>query len=181
MKKLLIMFCVIFLFSGCSMISRITRGATRNIAGTSISALERVKDGVQSSVFDCGVDDCFQKVLTFVKGKMEGVQVLRIDRQAPALLLLVSRPTLEEIEGDFAANVADTAVFFIKEGVNKTRIEISSLSSLFAEYTADKIFSELRPPPPKAAQPANFGIDDIDNIDEEGFTQELQEPEEEGQ
>jgi len=137
-------------------------------------ALEKVKNGVQSSVFDCAVDVCFQKVLAFVKGKMEGTQILRIDRRAPALLLLVSRPTLEEIEGNFAANVADTAVFFIKEGVNKTRIEINSLSSLFAEYAADKIFGELRPAQPKAAQPASF---DIDNMDEEDFAQDFEEGE----
>jgi hypothetical protein len=137
MRSRIISLCVIFLLSGCAIL--------RNISGNSMSVLQRVTHKAQSDIFDYTLEDCFQKVLAFLKSERIEAEILRIDRRNYSILALVSRPSLENIDGTFAGNCADVAIFFMAEGNNKTKIRINSLSSLFAEYTLDKIFNELRP------------------------------------
>ncbi len=131
---------IIFLFSGCVVL--------RNITGSSLSVLQRVKDYTQSQAFDYEINDCFQRVLAFAKDEMAETEILKINRRKHAILLLVSRPTFESIDmdGKFTPNNADVGIFFTQEGANKTKVEVNSLSSLFAEYTAEKIFAKLNPP-----------------------------------
>lgn len=142
MRNTLAVFCLVFLFifDGCVIL--------RNATGSSISVLWRVKDYAQSEIFDYGIDDCFEKVLAFAKKGMEGTDILKIDRRKYAILLLVSKPTIEniDIDGKFEPNNADVVIFFTREDDNKTKVEINSLSSIFVEYTAEKIFAQLAPP-----------------------------------
>jgi hypothetical protein len=67
---------------------------------------------------------------------------------------------MEDIEGVFSANSADVLILFTPQNDKSTKIEVNSLSSLFAEYAADKIFKELSPQqkaPPQIMQQEETG------------------------
>jgi hypothetical protein len=137
-RILKVAFCLVFLANGCAVVS--------NISGNYMSRLERTKDYAKVEVFDYPLDECFNKVLAFVRKKEAGMEVLKINRRKYSMLLWVSRPMPEDVDGTFPVNTADVAVFFKAEGPDKTTVQINSLSSLFVEYSADKIFAELNPP-----------------------------------
>ncbi|MDD5618728.1 MAG: hypothetical protein PHG69_06510 [Candidatus Omnitrophica bacterium] len=127
--------------NGCAVLSA--------IRGNTLPRLERTKDNAKSEVFDCTISVCFEKVLDFVKNKMPDTEILKLDRRNYSILLLVVRPMMEDVDDSvFAANSADVAIFLAYAGDNKTKVEINSLSSLFVDYTAEKVFAELTPPKP---------------------------------
>jgi len=142
----------IFLLSGCAVVD--------NIVGNSASTLERLPQSPYKQVFNYNVDDCFDKVLKFLKGWDAGARILKVNKYTYYILASISRPTLEEIESTFPANNADVIILFTPQDDKTTKIEVNSLSSLFAEYTMDKISNELNPQQKTQAQ--SISIQNID-------------------
>jgi hypothetical protein len=140
---------IVFLLNGCAVLS--------HISGDSTSKLESLPQSPFQQVFDYNVDDCFNKVLAFLKSQDSGVKVLKVNKYTYYILALVSRPTMEDIDGTFSANNADVLILFTPQNDKSTKIEINSLSSLFAEHTADKIFKELNPQQKMQPQPMQSG------------------------
>ena len=136
---LLIVFIVTNL-CGCSILSGISRG----IAGHYMGGLEEARENGIAKVFNYNIDECFDKVLAILDSEAIDAIVLKIDRRNYKILASVSRPLLQDVdESTFYANNADVGLFFTQEEQSKTRLEIASLSSLFVEHTAEKIFAEL--------------------------------------
>ncbi|MDD5004954.1 MAG: hypothetical protein PHS93_00420 [Candidatus Omnitrophica bacterium] len=147
--KLLLVFFVMITMCGCSILSNITR----NIMGNSISVLKRDRPNAKSRVFDCEIRTCFKKIVAILDFGIIDNQILALDKRNFTILVLVSRPT-EEKSDDIPFNISNTdvGIFLTQESPGRTKVEISSLSSLFAEYTSDKIFQELQPTLPQTAQ-----------------------------
>jgi len=124
---------------GCTIFSNIAD----NIAGNYMSSLERIKADGQTKIFNYEINECFKKVLAILDEEIIDVKILKIDRRSYSILLLVSRPMIEEADSVFYANSADVGIFFTPESANNTKVQITSLSSLFVDHTAEKIFTKL--------------------------------------
>ena len=129
---------IIFL-CGCTIFSNITD----NIAGNYMSSLERIRADGKTKIFNYEINECFEKVLAILDKEIIDAEILKIDRRNYSILLLVSCPMMEESDSIFYANSADVGIFFTPESADKTKVQITSLSSLFVDHTAEKIFSKL--------------------------------------
>jgi len=136
---LLIFFVVAHLY-GCGMLRSISSG----IAGRYMAGIEETRGSGQEQVFNYDIDECFDKVLAILDTAAIDATILKIDRRNYKILVLVSRPMMDDVDDSiFYANSVDVGIFFTQDSQDKTKVEIVSLSSYFAEHTADKIFPEL--------------------------------------
>ena len=139
-RVILLIFFVVAHLCGCGML----RSISSSITGCYMAGLEEVRGSGQEQVFNYDIDECFDKVLAILDTAVIDATILKIDRRSYKILVLVSRPMMEDVDDSiFYANNVDVGIFFVKDGLNKTKVEIVSLSSHFVEHTADSIFPEL--------------------------------------
>jgi len=141
--KIRIIILIVFIVTnlcGCG----IVRGIYSGIAGHYMGGLEEARENSVAKVFNYSIDECFDKVLAILDSEAIDAIVLKIDRRNYKIMTSVSRPLLQDVdESVFYANNVDVGLFFTQEEQQKTKLEIVSLSSLFVEHTAEKIFAEL--------------------------------------
>lgn len=132
---------LIFCLGGCSVFKNITD----SVAGRYMGRLERETKNVKSQVFDCGIGDCFDKIIDILETMQ--AKILKLDIYNYSILALVSRFGMEEESGEtiFDTNNADVGIFLSEASPGKTKVKISCLSSVFLDYSSQKIFSELQP------------------------------------
>ena len=139
-RVILVIFFIVTSLCGCAIFSNVAG----SIAGNYMKGLERARASGKSKVFNYEIDECFDKVLAILDSDAIDAIVLKIDRRNYKILTSVSRPILQDVdESIFYANNADVGLFFTQEEQSKTRLEIVSLSSLFVEHTAEKVFAKL--------------------------------------
>jgi hypothetical protein len=126
---------------GCAL----PRKVVENISGNYMGGLNSEEAKTASQVCLYGLDECFDKVLAILQGDAIDATILKIDRRNYAILALVSTgSTVEETESLFDANSTDIGIYLTKIGPETTRVEVRSLSSVFTDYTAGKLFPELQ-------------------------------------
>ena len=133
---------VVTIISGCTII----RNISENISGNYADGIKKNSVAIsKSQVFDYKIDDCFLKVLNIFETGQINSKILKVDIYNYSILALVSRgKMLEEVDTIFDANSADVAIFLSEESSGKTKVDIRSFSSLFAEYTAEILFEKLQ-------------------------------------
>ncbi|MFC1709292.1 hypothetical protein ACFL2J_04460 [Candidatus Omnitrophota bacterium] len=127
--------------NGCSIPKRVAE----HVSGNYMGRLE--KDDIQgiSQIVTLEMDECFQKVLALLKSNIIELEVLKIDRRNNSIMALVSQEaTLDDIDSVFDENSADVGIFLVSAGPRTTKVEVRSLSSAIADYTAMKIFPALQ-------------------------------------
>lgn len=119
----------VMLFSGCAML----KNPVDNIVGSYDGGLVRARNKAKVQVFNYDIDKCLESAL-FTLDEMDA-QILKVDFYKCSIIALVSKTETDE---------ADVGIFFTEEGKNQTRIEVSSLSTAYVDFVADKIFTDLQ-------------------------------------
>lgn len=136
-----LVFFAILAFSGCS----ILKGTTDSIAGNYMDGLEKTRKNSTSQIFDYGIAECFGKVLAMLRGQAINAKILKVDIYKYAILVSVSRPSMQEsTDSKFDGNNVDVGIFLSETGQGKTEVRVNSFSSPFRDYTAKMVFEELQ-------------------------------------
>jgi len=125
------------LTSGCSMLKNVPE----IIVGDYMGSLEKARQKGQSKIFDCKIDDCFDRILVILS-QMQA-DILKTDIFGYKIMAVVSRKPLSKVENENNVNTADVGIFLSQTSDGKTKVEVSSLSSIFVNYVAETIFSKL--------------------------------------
>lgn len=144
-SKSLILISVIFL-SSCA------HGpveSVKSILGVSTRALEEARINGSFMVFDADINDCYYKTLetlreiparVYMQNRTKGIIVAMGFRNSTFGIKetdLQSDPLNEVID------TTELGIFFTKMESNKTKVELSSLSTSLLEFASEKIFSKL--------------------------------------
>lgn len=116
-----------------------TEGA-KKILGTSTQALEEARVDSLSQTFACDYYACYESILALKRIKKEdGTEEGFFD------ILMQSRPKGYIVVIGIKGNVDTTEVgiFLVRVGVDKIRIEISSLASTAKQRVAEEVFEKL--------------------------------------
>lgn len=126
---------------GCSL----PRQIVENINGNYMDGLYSAKAQSLSQVCLYNIDECYAKVLDILNSNVIDAKVLKKNKYGYYILALVSADkSMEEIDSVFDANSADVGIYLSKVGPETTKVEIRSLSIVFVNYSAKKIFPELQ-------------------------------------
>lgn len=138
--KILINYARQFLFllipafiCGCSIFT----GIVENVSGTYAKGLEQEEHNVRILVVDETREQCFEKILGILKDM--GAKNLKVNKKNFIIITTVFRSGLEEVEVPGGAEIG----IFLSQENNKTKIRVSSRSSIFLDYAAKKIFAGL--------------------------------------
>ncbi|MFH1507455.1 MAG: hypothetical protein ABIG46_03360 [Candidatus Omnitrophota bacterium] len=117
---------IICFLTGCA----IVRDMPRGLAGLSTRAVENAREDALASVFDYDYDTCYKKTVDIL------VQI-----QA----YVYARPAKKDMLAIYvsSSDTTEVGIFFAKVGQNKTRVEISSLSTPAKERLSKRIFAML--------------------------------------
>lgn len=120
---------VVILFSvGCGHISE----GVRSFWGSSTKALEEARMDAARNIYTASWSDCFNQVLAIAK---ERKLTVFISDKRKKLIVLMGIPK--------SIDTTEVGVFFSDLGVDKTEVEVDSLSIEAQETASEIIFSDL--------------------------------------
>jgi hypothetical protein len=148
MKKSFFLILISFIF-----LSSCAHGpieSTKSILGISTRALEEARTNGAYMVFDAELDACYNKTLEALKEIP--AKVYMQNKTKGIIVAMGFRNNTFGLKGDNLQNdplneIIDTTelgIFFTKLENNKTKIELSSLSSSLLEFASGKIFDKLQ-------------------------------------
>lgn len=144
MKYLALLIISCFILSGC--LGHIIEG-TKSIAGVSTKSLEEARSRGVSQVFEADRAVCFDAALSVLK-EMGGYIYMQNKKRNIIVAMDLEKNKISntqettDIEYDYI-DTTQLGVFFSDAGANKTKIELSSLSTSLLERTSERFFSLL--------------------------------------
>lgn len=136
MNRQIIIFLIIgFFLSGCAVTEPF-----KSFLGISTKALENAKSQGISKVYDCEKDACFEKTLAVLKNMKTYIHIKNKEKGIITAMNFRKKDNSEEPD---ETDTTELGIFFEKQDINKTKITITSLSTVLLNEYAQKIFDNI--------------------------------------
>lgn len=132
--KIFALLILCLFFNGCA-----TKELFRQFLGTSTKALEKAKSQGVSKIYNYKKDACFKGILAVLKNMDAYVYVK--NEQESVIKVMDLRKNLYSDTKEI--DTTELGIFFEKQDLNKTKITITSLSSILLNEYSQKIFDNL--------------------------------------